>query len=131
MAAVRGEAQRMHARIRRAAAAGRRRIAESLAADIMQATTRGTVLTWLGQAEDHRDPAFVTAMREAMISAVTTESATVPEPGLVSAARTLKANLTDQACLSPADHHLLTDWLDRLSGEAADKPDAAPRHSSA
>ena len=126
--AMRGGAQRMHARIQRAAAAGRLRVAESLAASIMQASAQGAVLTWLGQAEDTRDPAFITAMREAMISAVTTETATLPEPGLASAARTLKANLPGQASLSPAEHHLLTDWLDRLSTEPADKPDPAPRH---
>jgi AcrR family transcriptional regulator len=115
--AVRSGARRMHARIQRVAAAGRLRVEEPLAADIMQASARGAVLTWLDQPEDQRDPAFITAMREAMISAVTTESATVPEPGLAGAARTLKANLPGQTRLSPAEHHLLTDWLDRLSTE--------------
>jgi AcrR family transcriptional regulator len=124
-AAVRSGDQRLHARIRRVAAAGRLRVGESLAADIMQASARGAVLTWLGQPQDQRDPAFITAMREAMISAVTTETATLPEPGLASAARTLKANLPGQTSLSPAEHHLLTDWLDRLSTEPAEKPDAA------
>jgi hypothetical protein len=74
------------------------------------------------------DPAFITAMREATISAVTTETATLPEPGRASAARTLKANLPGQTCLSPAEHHLLTDWLDRLAAE----PDTGPpaRHEA-
>jgi hypothetical protein len=85
----------------------------------MQATARGTVLSWLDQPQDQHDPAFITAMREAMISAVTTESATLPEPGRASAARTLRANLPGQTCLSPAEHHLLTDWLDRLAAEPA------------
>ena len=58
----------------------------------------------------------VAAMREAAIAAVTTESAIVYEPGRASAARTLKANLPGQTCLSPAEQHLLGDWLDRLSG---------------
>lgn len=118
-AAARTGAQRMHARIGRAAAAGRLRVGEQLAADIMQATARGTVLSWLDQPQDQHDPAFITAMREAMISAVTTESATLPEPGRASAARTLRANLPGQTCLSPAEHHLLTDWLDRLAAEPA------------
>ena len=114
-AAVRTGAERMHARIRRVAAAGRLRVEEPLAADIMQATARGAVLSLLDQPQDARDPAFITAMREAMISAVTTESATMPEPGRASAARTLKANLPGQTCLSPSEQHLLTDWLDRLA----------------
>jgi AcrR family transcriptional regulator len=123
-AAMRTGAQRMHARIRRAAAAGRLRVEEPLAADIMQATARGAVLGWLDQPEDQHDPAFITAMREAMISAVTTETATSPEPGLRSAARTLKANLPGQSCLSPAEEHLLTDWLDRLATETTENSDA-------
>jgi AcrR family transcriptional regulator len=125
-AAVRSGAQRMRARIQRVAAAGRLRVEESLAATILQATARGAVLTSLYQPEDQRDPAFISAMREAAISAVTTETATLPEPGRASAARTLKANLPGQTCLSPAEHHLLIDWLDRLSTEPADTSDGGP-----
>jgi AcrR family transcriptional regulator len=101
--------------------AGRLRVAESLAADIMQASAQGAVLAWLGQPEDQHDRAFVSAMREAMIAAVTTESPTLPEPGRASAARTLKANLPGQSCLTRSEHQLLIDWLDRLAAEAADK----------
>jgi hypothetical protein len=49
---------------------------------------------------------------------------TLPEPGRASAARTLKANLPGQGVLSPSEHHLLLDWLDRLSDEPPDTPDA-------
>jgi AcrR family transcriptional regulator len=119
MAAMRGGAQRMHTRIQRVAADGRLRVAEPLAAAILQATARGAVLTWLDQPEDQRDPAFIAAIREATISAVTTETASLPEPGRAQAARTLKANLPGQTCLSPAEHHLLADWLDRLAAEPA------------
>lgn len=118
-AAVESGNQRMHARIQRAAAAGRLRVEVPLAAAIMQASARGAVLAWLDQPGHQRDPAFITAMREAMISAITTENSTLPEPGRASAARTLKANLPGQTCLSPAEHHLLNDWLDRLSAEPA------------
>ena len=88
----------------------------------LQATARGAVLAWLDQPEDQRDPAFIPAMREAAISAVTTERAAVPEPGRATAARTLKANLPGQTSLSPAEEHLLTDWLDRLSSEPSVLP---------
>lgn len=115
--AVQGGAQRLHARIQRVAAAGRLRVGPSLAATILQASARGTVLGWLDQPEDQRDPAFIAAMREAAISAVTTERTALPEPGRASAARTLKANLPGQTSLSRAEHDLLTDWLDRLAAE--------------
>jgi AcrR family transcriptional regulator len=130
-AAVESGNQRMHARIQRVAAAGRLRVEVPLAAAIMQASARGTVLAWLDQPEHQRDPAFITAMREAMISAITTETSTLPEPGRASAARTLKANLPGQTSLSPAEHHLLIDWLDRLSAEPAGKSDAGRPHTPA
>jgi AcrR family transcriptional regulator len=116
-AAVQGGDSRLHARIRRVAAAGRLRVEESLAADIMQASAKGAVLAWLDQPADKHDPEFITAMREATIAAITTESSTLPEPGRASAARTLKANLPGQTALSPAELRLLVDWLDRLSAE--------------
>jgi hypothetical protein len=116
-AAVRGGNQRMLARIQRVAAAGRLRVEESLAATIMQASAPGAVLAWLDQPEQQHDPAFITAMREAMISAITTESSILPEPGRSSAARTLKASLPGQTALSAAENQLLLDWLDRLSSD--------------
>lgn len=124
-AAARSGDERMHARIQRAAAAGRLRVDEALAASILQATARGAVLQWLDQPEDRRDPALITAIREAAISAITTETAIVPERGLAQAARTLKANLAGQTSLSPAEHHLLTDWLDRLAAEPGGDPGAS------
>jgi predicted trehalose synthase len=116
-AAVESGNRRMQGRIRRVAAAGRLRVEESLAATMLQASACGTVLQSLDQAEAERDPAFITAMREAMIAAITTDVATLPEPGRASAARTLKANLPGQTALSPSEHHLLIDWLDRISTE--------------
>jgi AcrR family transcriptional regulator len=117
-AAADGGNERMHARIRRVAAAGRLRVDEALAAEILQATARGAVLQWLDQPEDRRDTTLITAIREATISAITTEAAVVPELGLAQAARTLKANLAGQASLSPAEHQLLTEWLERLTIES-------------
>lgn len=130
-AAVEGGNRRMHARIQRVAAVGRLRVGVPLAAAIMQATARGAVLAWLDQPGHSRDPAFITTMREAMISAVTTETSILPEPGRASAARTLKASLPGQTSLSPAEQHLLTDWLDRLSAEPAGESDAARPHTPA
>jgi AcrR family transcriptional regulator len=116
-AAMQGGAERMRARIRRVAAAGRLRVGEPLAAAVLQAGARGAVLTWLDEPQDRRDPAFIGVLCEATISAITTETAAVPEPGRAGAARTLKANLPGQSSLSPAEHLLLVDWLDRLGAE--------------
>ncbi|MCO6000064.1 TetR/AcrR family transcriptional regulator [Actinoallomurus rhizosphaericola] len=118
-AAARTGEERMHARIQRVAAAGRLRVDETLAAGILQATARGAVLQWLDQPEDQRDPVLISAIREATISAITTETAILPQPGVAHAARALKANLPGQTSLSPSEHQLLNDWLDRLTTETA------------
>ncbi|MGP3931212.1 TetR/AcrR family transcriptional regulator [Nonomuraea sp. KM88] len=102
-------------RIRRIAAAGRLRVDEALAAAVIHATARGAVLTWLSLPEDRRDRALLTAMRESMVTAVTTEKPAVRDPGPAGAARALRAALPQQSTLSEAEQHLLCEWLDRLA----------------
>ncbi|GGQ13780.1 TetR/AcrR family transcriptional regulator [Streptosporangium pseudovulgare] len=102
-------------RIRRLAVAGRLRVREDLAAQIIHATARGAVLTWLSLPEPQRDPALLLALREAMIATVTNDEPAVQEQGPVGAARALRAALPDQNVLSHAEQRLLAEWLDRLS----------------
>ncbi len=102
------------ARIRRVAAAGRLRVDENLAAAILQASARGTVLTWLSLTEQQRPEGLVLAMREAMITAVTTETSVLRQPGRGGAARSLRATLPGQSALSANEERLLGDWLDRI-----------------
>lgn len=102
-------------RIHRLATSGRLRVDEDLAASLIHATARGAVLTWLSLPEDRRDPALLTAMREAMVSAVTLDKPAVPDPGPAGAARALRALLPEQTTLSSAEQGLLDEWLDRLT----------------
>ncbi|GAA3218676.1 TetR/AcrR family transcriptional regulator [Nonomuraea helvata] len=102
-------------RIRRLAVAGLLRVEEDLAAQIIHASARGAVLTWLSLPEPQRNPALLLALREAMITAVTTQEPAVQEQGPAGAARALRAALPDQNALSHAEQRLLTEWLDRLS----------------
>ncbi|MFE2758199.1 TetR family transcriptional regulator [Actinosynnema sp. NPDC059335] len=102
-------------RIHRLAACGRLRVDEELAASLIHATARGAVLTWLSLPEDRRDRALLTALREAMVSAVTFEEPAVREAGPAGAARALRAVLPEQTVLSDGEQHLLGEWLDRLS----------------
>ncbi|WP_309232142.1 TetR/AcrR family transcriptional regulator [Micromonospora tarensis] len=103
-------------RIRRLAVAGRLRVDENLAAQIIHATARGAVLTWLSLPDAERNPALLVALREAMISAVVSQESAVREEGPAGAARALRAALPSQNSLSAAEQHLLTEWLERLSG---------------
>ncbi|NJP88505.1 TetR/AcrR family transcriptional regulator [Nonomuraea sp. FMUSA5-5] len=114
-AAFRTGMEILHGRIRRLAAAGRLRVDERLAAALIHATARGAVLTWLSLPEERRDPALLSAMRESMVTAVTTERPAVREPGPAGAARALRAALPQQTVLSEAEQRLLGEWLDRLA----------------
>jgi hypothetical protein len=102
-------------RIRRIAGAGLLRVEEGLAAQIVHATASGAVLTWLSIPESERDAALLVALRESMITTITTREPVVEEPGLGGAARALRAALPGQKALSQAEQHLLTEWLQRLS----------------
>ncbi|MDT0613382.1 TetR/AcrR family transcriptional regulator [Streptomyces sp. DSM 40712] len=105
------------ARIRRLAAGGWLRVDEELAAQIIHATARGAVLTWLSLPEDRRNPALLTTLRESMVTAITNERPAVQTPGPAGAARALRAALPEQTSLSGGEQHLLTEWLDRLASE--------------
>ncbi|MFF7240161.1 TetR/AcrR family transcriptional regulator [Streptomyces collinus] len=110
----------LHGRVRRLAAGGWLRVEEELAAQIIQATGRGAVTTWHSTPAARRDPALLTALREAMVTAVTHAEPTIPraETGPAAAARALRAALPDDAdVLSDAEQHLLREWLTRLSAD--------------
>ncbi|WP_240197054.1 TetR/AcrR family transcriptional regulator [Nonomuraea lactucae] len=104
-------------RIRRLAAGGWLRVDEELAAQIIHATARGAVLTWLSLPKDRRDQALLTALRESMVAAVTSQQPAVQDAGPAGAARALRAALPEQTPLSSAEQHLLREWLDRLAAD--------------
>jgi AcrR family transcriptional regulator len=102
-------------RIRRLAAGGWLRVDEELAAQIIHATARGAVLTWLSLPEHRRDPALLTVLRESMVASVTNQEPAVRDTGPAGAARALRAALPEQTPLSGAEQHLLREWLDRIA----------------
>ncbi len=110
----------LHGRVRRLAAGGWLRVDEDLAAQIIQATGRGAVITWHSTPPERRNPALLTVLREAMIAAITRTEPMVPatETGPAAAARALRAALPDEAdVLSDAEQHLLREWLTRLAAD--------------
>ncbi|MEV0708155.1 TetR/AcrR family transcriptional regulator [Nocardia aurea] len=107
----------LRARVRRLAAGGWLRVDERIAAGIIHATGRGAVLTWLSQPEPERDPALLTALREAMVTAVTNERPAVRDTGPAGAARALRATLPEQTTLTNAERQLFREWLDRLAAD--------------
>ncbi|WP_369200934.1 TetR/AcrR family transcriptional regulator [Streptomyces sp. PU-14G] len=116
----------LHGRVRRLAAGGWLRVDEELAAQIIQATGQGAVTAWHSTPAERRNPALLTALREAMVTTITRAEPTLPaeETGPAAAARALRAALPDDAdVLSDAEQHLLREWLTRLA-EDGGAPDA-------
>ena len=107
----------LRGRIRRLAAGGWLRVDEELAVQIINATARGAVLTWLSLPQDRRNPALLTTLRESMVAAVTNQQPAVQDSGPAGAARALRAALPDRTNLSSAERHLLKEWLNRLAAD--------------
>ncbi|MFG3257901.1 TetR/AcrR family transcriptional regulator [Streptomyces sp. NPDC048172] len=125
----------LRGRVRRLAAGGWLRVDEELAAQIIQATGQGAVITWHSTPAERHDPALLTVLRESMIAAVTRAEPAIAaeESGPAAAARALRAALTaddgtdtatdtdgtdadaDTDVLSDAERHLLREWLTRLA----------------
>ncbi|WUH92592.1 TetR/AcrR family transcriptional regulator [Streptomyces sp. NBC_00433] len=116
-AAFKAGMQILMGRVRRLAAGGWLRLDEELAAQVIHATARGAVLTWLSLPEDRRDPALLTTLRESMVAAVTSHRPAVQAAGPAGAARALAAALPEQTTLSGAEQSLLREWLGRIAAE--------------
>jgi AcrR family transcriptional regulator len=100
--------------IRRLAVAGRLRVSEQKAADLVHACGCGTVFTLLATPVNRRDPELPKAAREAVIAAIT-GSPTLDSPGPAAAAIALRAVLPDATALTGGERRLLDEWLDRLA----------------
>jgi len=91
--------------VHRIAVAGRLKVPEELAAQLIHATGTGTVLALL--ADPHPD--LAPTAREAAIAAITTDAPAS------SAAVTLKSQLAQSEAFSDGERRLLVEWLDRLA----------------
>ncbi len=101
--------------IHRIAEAGRLRIGEERAAQLVHAAGSGTVFALIALPEDRRDPALSDTAREAVIAAITTDVPAAATPGPVGAAIALRAVLPRVSALSANEHALLGEWLDRIA----------------
>ncbi len=102
-------------KIHRIAEAGRLRISEQRAAQLVHAAGCGATLTLIATPEDQRDPVLSDLAREAVIAAITTDTPAPATSGPVSAAVALRALLPQASALSPHERGLLREWLDRIA----------------
>ncbi|WP_238016249.1 TetR/AcrR family transcriptional regulator [Dactylosporangium sp. AC04546] len=101
--------------IHRIAAAGRLRLPEPRAAFLVHAAGCGTTLSLIALPEPARDLTVSHLAREAVITAITTDTPAAPDPGPAAAAVALRAALPQTAALTPHERGLLGEWLDRIA----------------
>jgi AcrR family transcriptional regulator len=105
----------LRARVHRVAEAGRLRVTERRAVDLIRAAGTGVVFTLIDQPEAERDEALAGTAWESVCAAILTAPGTAAVPGPAAAAVTLRAALPDLTALTAAERALLGDWLDRIA----------------
>ncbi|MEV7046674.1 helix-turn-helix domain-containing protein [Amycolatopsis sp. NPDC051061] len=91
----------LRARVHRIAEAGRLRVPEPLAVELVHAAGTGAVLTLLARAPADRDPGLAETMYEAVLARILTDA---PRPA---------ATPPELSKLTGAERALLAEWLDR------------------
>ena len=99
------------------AAAGRLRVSEAHAVQLIRSTGAGVTLALIALPEERRDLTLSVLAREAVIAAITTTAPTPARPGARAAAIALRAQLAQTTALSASELSLLRDWLDRIAAE--------------
>lgn len=109
----------LRARVHRLAAAGRLRVPERRAVELIRAAGTGAVLGLLSTSAEERDVTLADTLYEAVMHAVLTSSPTATAyNATTTAAVTLRAAASELTMFSASERALLTDWLDRVSGQA-------------
>lgn len=109
-------AQILRQRVRRVAQAGRLRVPEGRAVELIRAAGTGVVFTLTDQAEDEHDTSLADLAWEAVCATILTDAHAATPAGPIAAAVTLRAALPDLPAFTPHESALLGDWLDRITG---------------
>ena len=109
----------LRARVHRVAEAGRLRVTERRAVDLISAAGTGVVFTLIDQAEDERDDTLADTAWQSVCATILTDASTATAStattGPAPAAVTLRAALPGLTALTAAERALLGDWLDRIA----------------
>ncbi|HXP57111.1 MAG TPA: TetR/AcrR family transcriptional regulator [Streptosporangiaceae bacterium] len=109
----------LKARIHRLAEAGRLRVTERRADELIRAAGTGVVFTLIDQAADERDEGLADIAWAAVCAAILVDDGPAVAAGPGVAAVTLRAALPELPALSPAERMLLGEWLDRIAESPA------------
>ena len=116
--AVRAGVALLEERVHRVALAGRLRVAEPLAVELIHAAATGALLSTIRRPAAERDRGLIDAMRDAVLDRILTpleRTRARREPGLVERAVALRAHVADADRLSAGERALLAEWLDRIA----------------
>ncbi|BEL06622.1 TetR/AcrR family transcriptional regulator [Actinoplanes sichuanensis] len=102
-------------RVRRVARAGRLRVPERRAVDLIHAAGVGVVFALIDQPDDERDGTLADLAWDSVCAAVLTDEQASGIGGPAAAAVTLRAALPDVTTLTTSEIALLADWLDRIA----------------
>ncbi|MQA33553.1 TetR/AcrR family transcriptional regulator [Modestobacter roseus] len=103
----------LRARVHRIAAAGRLRVSERRAVEMVHAAGTGAVLALLTQPPADRDLGLADAMWAALAAAVLTDEPPAAAGDTTAAAVAFRTVAPDLPGLTPAERALLSEWLDR------------------
>src|ERR1700761_1660074 len=106
----------LRARVRRVAEAGRLRVTERRAVDLITSAGSGVVFTLIDPPQGERDPRLADTAWAAVCAAILVEARAAAVASPAAAAVTLRAALPELGPLSGAERALLGEWLDRIAG---------------
>jgi AcrR family transcriptional regulator len=118
----------LQARVHRVAEAGRLRVTERQAIDLIRAAGTGVVFTLIDQAGNDRDDTLADTAWESVCATILTDPSAAPMDS-AAAAVTLHAALPNLTALTAAERALLSDWLDRIAdSQRAPRAHGSPTH---
>ncbi len=111
----------LRARVHRLAEAGRLRVDERRAVDLVHAAGTGALLTLLAKPAEERHMALADALFEAVVEAILLDTPVVSDPGALPLAVAFSTTIPQLRALTEAERGVLAEWVDRsvacLQGE--------------
>ena len=104
----------LESRVHRVAAAGRLRVSEPRAVDLVQAAGIGAIQLLLSRAPEHRDPGLAPSLYDAVLAQILVDAPARADAGPVATAVAFRALAPRLDALSDAERQLLVQWLDRV-----------------
>jgi AcrR family transcriptional regulator len=102
-------------RVRRVARAGRLRVSETHAVDLISSAGTGAVFTLIDRPEAERDGTLADLLWDSLCAVMLTDAAPADTSSAAAAAVTLRAALPELDRFSPAEAALFGEWLDRAA----------------